>query len=82
MQLRLQQARWAVEHSVKSFGLIADQTCFCDSAHLLRDFRAQYGETLGALRRLVRQQSPLEGSLEDSCEQDFCRPEPAYSSCL
>lgn len=66
MQLRLQQARWAVEHSVRSFSLIADQTGFCDSAHLLRNFRAQYGETPGALRRLVRQQLPLERSVEDS----------------
>ncbi|MGB0867867.1 MAG: GlxA family transcriptional regulator, partial [Granulosicoccaceae bacterium] len=51
MQIRCQQARWLVEHSNKSFGLIADQTGFCDSAHLLRNFRAQFGETPGSLRR-------------------------------
>ena len=68
MQLRLQQVRWAMEYRVKSFSLIADQTCFCGSAHLLLNFRAQFGETLGALLRLECQQSPLERSVEVQCE--------------
>ena len=54
-----------MEYRVKSFRLIAEQNGFCASAHPLRNFRAQCGETPEALRCLVREQLPLERSLED-----------------
>jgi transcriptional regulator GlxA family with amidase domain len=55
MALRLKHARWMLEHSTLSAGLIAAELGFSDSSHFGRSFKARYGMTPVGFRQVVRQ---------------------------
>jgi transcriptional regulator GlxA family with amidase domain len=55
MALRLKHARWMLEHSTLSTGLIAAELGFSDSSHFGRSFKARYGTTPAQFRQTARE---------------------------
>jgi transcriptional regulator GlxA family with amidase domain len=48
---RLRYARWLLQNSDETVTEVALRTGFADCAHFIRQFRAEFGDTPGALRR-------------------------------
>jgi len=48
---RLRYARWLLQNSNETVTEVALRTGFADCAHFIRQFRSEFGETPGALRR-------------------------------